>query len=75
MPKVYVTVDFENGLGSAVRPKKIYWPDGKSWEITRVLFASDAPVGEYEGIRYTVVIGSAQKYLYKDGDRWYVMSP
>ena len=75
MSKTYVTVDYEVGPGSAFRPKKIYWPDGKSWEITRTLIACESAAGEFEGIRYTVVIGSAQKYLYKDGDGWYVMSP
>ncbi len=75
MPKTYVTVDCEAGYGAEVRPIKIYWPDGKSWDIRRTLIACESAAGEYEGIRYTVVIGSAQKYLYKDGDRWYVMSP
>ena len=27
---------------------------------------------EYEGIRYTVLIGSAEKYLYRIGGKWYV---
>ena len=75
MPKTYVTVDCEAGYGSEVRPVKIYWPDGKSWEVTRTMFICESPDGEYEGIRYTVVIGSAHRYLFKDGDRWYVMSP
>ena len=31
------------------------------------------PVGdEFEGIRYTVLIGSAEKYIYRTGNRWYV---
>ena len=27
---------------------------------------------EFEGIRYTIKIGSAEKYLYRDGLQWYV---
>ena len=27
---------------------------------------------EFEGVRYTVKIGRAVKYLYREGQRWYV---
>jgi hypothetical protein len=27
---------------------------------------------EFEGIRYTVLIGSAEKYIYRIGTKWYV---
>ena len=30
--------------------------------------------GEFEGIRYTVFIGSAEKYIYRAGHAWYVMA-
>ena len=34
--------------------------------------ASTASHNEFDGIRYTIKIGRAVKYLYRDGRRWYV---
>ena len=51
MPKTYVKVDYETINGSGIRPVKIYWPDGKSWDIIRTLIASESDLGEFEGIR------------------------
>ena len=56
----------------AIIPKKILWADGRKWNIGNVLHTCPASHHEFEGIRYTIKIGRAEKYLYRDGQRWYV---
>ena len=52
-------------------PRVIKWNERKSSTIRKILHACTSPT-EFEGIRYTILIGSAEKYLYKAGDKWYV---
>lgn len=52
----------------------IFWPDGRKWKVDRVVYQSVSCDNEYEGIRYTVMIGSAEKYIYRAGHEWYVMA-
>jgi len=74
LKKVYVNVQCKHMTNGAVRPLKIEWHDGRVWEIKRTLHSCASSNGEYEGIRYTVLIGSAEKYLYRVGNMWYVES-
>ena len=74
MKKVYVQVDSERLETGEVVPRTISWQDGRIWNIARVIHACPSPDGEYEGIRYTVIIGSAEKYIYRAGHAWYVMA-
>ena len=55
-------------------PVKVTLDSGESWDVENMLFASVSYDGEYEGIRYTVVINKGQEYLYRVGDTWYVMT-
>lgn len=52
----------------------IIWKDGQRFRIDRVLHSCPSFSNEYEGIRYTVLIGSAEKYIYKAGTEWYVLA-
>ena len=54
--------------------KAIIWKDGQRFEINRVLHSCPSFDHEYEGIRYTVLIGSAEKYIYKARTGWYVLT-
>ena len=72
MEKVYVKVKCQCGEDGNVTPLSVAWRDGRNWNITRVIHSSRSVDGEYEGIRYTVLIGSAEKYIYQIGSRWYV---
>ena len=72
MDKVYVKVRCSHLPDGTVRPESMEWIDGQVWEITRILHAAMSPDNEFEGIRYTVLIGSAEKYIYRTGSRWYV---
>jgi hypothetical protein len=52
----------------------IIWKDGQRFRIDRVLHSCPSFDHEYEGIRYTVLISSAEKYIYKAGTEWYVLA-
>ncbi len=75
MNKAYVTVDCKKSRDGTEKPSVIYWPDGRHWKISRVLHQTVLESGELEGIRYTILIGGAEKYIYRDGAGWYVVPP
>ena len=56
--KVFVKVDYQILTGGAIRPTRIHWHDGRTWEIQKTLH-SCASADNFIGIRYTVLIGSA----------------
>ena len=62
-------------LGRIV-PLKIGLGDGREWIIDRLIHS--CPVtddeGNTKGFRYTVLIGGAEKYIYEQSGRWYVLS-
>lgn len=72
MNKTVVKVESETSENGIVIPKSITWVDGRKWQIDRVIHSCSSVDYEFEGIRYTVKIGSAEKYLYQFGDTWYV---
>ena len=74
MNKVFVQVDSKRLESGEILPVTISWQDGRIWNIDRVIHSCQSPDGEYEGIRYTVIIGSAEKYIYRVGHAWYVMA-
>lgn len=74
MNRMFVDVECSCFADGSVRPLRLTWPDGRSWKITRTLHISEPAEDEFEGIRYTVLIGSAEKYLYRIDDQWYVES-
>ena len=71
MGRLYVTVNCDQTADGHSIPRSIKWDETRSSVIRRVLYSCTSPA-EYEGIRYTILIGSAEKYLYKVGDKWYV---
>ena len=74
MNKTFVEVDCHGREDGAVVPRSITWRDGRKWNIDRVVHSCASYIGEFEGIRYTIIIGSAEKYLYRLGSQWYVDS-
>jgi hypothetical protein len=74
LKKVPVEVETEVQPDGLPIPRSIIWKDGRRFEIARVLYYSGSPTGEYEGIRYTIIIGSAEKYIYRVNHKWYVMA-
>ncbi len=71
MRKKYIDVEVLCS-GGTVRPTRILWEDGRILPVKRTLHVASPVENEFEGIRYTVLIGSAEKYMYLDGRRWYV---
>ena len=55
------------------KPSVIYWPDGRNWKIQRVLHETVLEGAYFEGIRYTILIGSAEKFIYRNGEGWFVV--
>lgn len=74
MEKVKVRVECQSTDEGPDLPKTVIWTDGRRFNIDRVLFYGVSQSGEYEGIRYTVIIGSAEKYIYRVNHEWYVMA-
>ena len=72
MKKVFVDVECKVLKNGTLRPQEIHWSDGRVWIIKRTLHSCTSSEGEFEGIRYTILIGSAEKYLYRTGSQWYV---
>lgn len=73
MKKTLVNVEWIALKGGFIRPTKIHWEDGRSWKISQVLHMSTFADEDFEGIRYTLLIDGAEKYLYRDGTKWYVV--
>ena len=72
MKKVAVAVNCTVDTDGNIQPHSIKWNDGRHWDIERVLHTCRSPDSSYEGIRYTVLIGGAEKYLYQSDTHWYV---
>lgn len=74
MGKEIVTVEAECHPDGMLLPKAVVWKDGRRFQISKIVYYSTSPSGEYEGIRYTVLIGSAEKYIYRVKNKWFVMT-
>jgi len=72
MEKLFVNVRYDHHKDGTLRPVRIIWADGRTWDIKRTLHVAEPVEDEFEGIRYTVLIGSAEKYIYRTGTKWYV---
>ena len=74
MNKVPVEVEIEDRSDGEIISRAIIWNNGHRFPISRVLYHGASSANEYEGIRYTVIIGSAEKYIYRVNHTWYVMA-
>ena len=72
MGKVYVSVESITYADGSIVPLKIFWDDGRTWDIKRVIHMAEPVNNEFEAIRYTILIGSAVKNIYRLGASWYV---
>ncbi len=73
MVRRIVKVDLTNSEDGTVKPSVVYWSDGRHWRIKRVLHETVLSNCASVGVRYTVLIGSAEKYIYRDSKDWYVV--
>ena len=72
--RAYVRVLVDVDEMGAVHPLKIYWEDGRSFEVDRLLdvrHAASTSAGGH-GMRYTCRVRGKQVYLFEDEGRWFV---
>ena len=72
--RAYVRVLVDVDEVGRMRPLKIYWEDGRSFEVDRLLdvrWASARDAGG-PGMRYTCRVRGKQVYLFEDEGRWFV---
>mgnify|MGYP001036662666 CR=1 FL=1 len=73
--KVYVSVNLDVDPEGNLLPRLIRWEDGQSFEVDRLRrkCRAAAKVGGF-GIRYTVVIGGKETFLFHESgsDKWFV---
>ena len=72
--RVYVRVIVEVDEAGSVRPEKIYWEDGRAFEVDRLLDVRRAAATRAggQGMRYTCRILGKNAYLFEDNGRWFV---
>lgn len=61
------------GTGRTV-PVSLRWGN-KIYAVEKVLHSCRSTDGSFSGTRYTVMIRGEEKYLYRDGEEWYVDLP
>ena len=72
--KVYVPVNLDVDAEGNIRPRLIRWIDGRVYEIDRLKHkcrAASTKVGGC-GIRYTVMIGGHESFLFNEDEKWFV---
>ena len=72
--RAYVRVLMDVDEFGKVHPLKIYWEDGRGFEVDRLVDvrrAASTKVGG-RGIRYTCRIRGREIYLFEDDGRWFV---
>ena len=72
--RVYVRVIIEVDEIGKARPVRIFWEDGRSFEVDRLLDVRRAAATRAggQGMRYTCRIGQSMIYLFHDRDHWFV---
>ena len=53
MEKVFVKVDYQVLTGGAVRPTRIHWHDGRTWDIEKTLHSCTSE-GDFKVVRKNI---------------------
>ncbi len=72
--RAYVRVLVDVDEVGRMRPLKIYWQDGRGFEVDRLLdvqWAACTGTGG-QGMRYTCRVRGREVRLFEDGGRWFV---
>ena len=72
--RVYVKVLVEVDETGNVRPQKIFWEDGRAFEVDRLLDVRRAAATKAggQGMRYTCRKQGQETYLFEDNGQWFV---
>lgn len=71
MNKKKIDVIYRTEKDGRYIPVSIKWGN-RVHDVERVLHSCRSINGAFTGRRYTVVIGGEEKYLYREGEEWYV---
>jgi len=72
--KVFIDVYVMMRKDGTLLPKSFLWEDGEKYHIDKVIqitSAASLKVGG-RGMRYTVKIGGAERYMFLEENRWFV---
>lgn len=71
--KRYVAVDIHTDEAGQTTPKLIYWPDGRRFEVDRILEVKKAASTRAGGLglRYKVRILGKETFLFFEDPRWF----
>jgi hypothetical protein len=74
MKKIVLEVLCKFDINGVVTPIKIVWPDGREYEIDKIIEITRAAAHNIggTGIRYTVRILNKETYIWREGDAWYM---
>lgn len=75
MAKTFVGITAEHDINGNIKPLILHWPDGRKFEIDKLLDVRPAPtVGSGLGKRYVCRIANKQVSLLRDNleGKWYV---
>ena len=72
--RAYVRVLLDVDEAGRDHPMRIFWGDGRSFDVDRLLEVNRAPASMTggQGLRYTCRVRGRQIFLYEDGGRWFV---
>ena len=68
----YVLVDTAKTVSGIEVPNKIYWFDGRCFEVDSIEQIKPLPKAKDGATLFTVVIGGTRRSIYKDYRGWYV---
>ena len=68
----YVLVDTAKTVSGIEVPNKIYWFDGRTFEVDSIEQINPLPKAKDGATLFTVVISGARRSIYKDYRGWYV---
>ncbi len=72
--RTYVRVIVDVDETGGVHPLRVYWEDGRSFAVDRLLDVRRAAATKAggQGMRYTCRIRGRETYLFEDEGRWFV---
>ena len=72
--KAYVSVNLDVDEEGAFHPRFIRWSNGMISPIDQILYKCRASSKKVSGggIRYTILIRGQERFLFQDGNKWFV---
>lgn len=68
----YVIVHTSKTVSGVEVPGRIYWLDGRCFEVDSVVYIKPLPKSQDGATCFTVVVNNRRTFIYKDYRGWYV---